>query len=216
MSLSAHSSLYSRTGTPGGLGRWHDASQNSAQRGGLPRIPAWRVGVLHPSDLCNTLVRGERSFELFPIFFRPLVSLPPLTPTNQAQSHRTLSAQLSAARSPLTPWLGRRAPPAGSLRSSPAPCGSGTRRSRRSRTPRRASAPRPDSGDRWPRLGPCTSAHSNTSQSPLSSRLSCLTRPVWAERHPVRLKGHLVQATHSARSQPSLPPRRTRRLVPSD
>src|SRR5260370_3168237 len=79
MSLSAHSSLYSRTGTPGGLGRWHDASQNSAQRGGLPRIPAWRVGVLHPSDLCDTLVRGERSFELFPIFFRPLVSLPHLT-----------------------------------------------------------------------------------------------------------------------------------------
>src|SRR6266851_4225630 len=34
----------------------------------------------------------------FPIFFRPLVSLPHLTPTNQAQSHRTLGAQLSAAR----------------------------------------------------------------------------------------------------------------------
>src|SRR5258708_5813552 len=136
------------------------------------------------NDTATTEIYTLSLHDALPIFFRPLVSLPHLTPTNQAQSHRTLSAQLSAARSPLTPWLGRRAPPAGSLRSSPAPCGSGTRRSRRSRTPRRASAPRPDSGDRWPRLGPCTAAHSNTSQSPLSSRLSCLSGPVWAARHP--------------------------------
>jgi hypothetical protein len=102
-------------------------------------------------------------------------------------------AARSSRRGPLTNWAGRigssarsvlRSPPTEdpSLRSSPAPCGSGMRRSRRSRTPRRASAPRPDSGDCWPRLGPCTAAHSNTSPSPLSSRLSRSSRPVWAAR----------------------------------